>query len=73
MADPPLMVYVAVQLMNGRTPIRVYTSGEAAGAAAASGAPAAAPAASIPVFLKTSRLLMYVMPLTNPPAVVPEL
>jgi len=26
-ADPPLTVYVAVQLMNGCTPMRVYTSG----------------------------------------------
>ena len=56
--EPPLMVSVAVVLMNGRTPSLMYTSGLAvvAGAAEPTGSPAVKAAA--PPAVKTSRRLM---------------
>ena len=47
-SEPPLMVSVAVQLMNGRTPMRVYTSGLGSGGAGGVW-PAASPAATAPL------------------------
>src|SRR5216684_1246498 len=61
--EPPLIVRVAVVLMKGRTPMRVYTSGLVVLAAVAGeGAPAARPtaAATLPP-QKTSRRLSPAM------------
>src|SRR5882724_8898031 len=56
--EPPLMVSVAVVLMNGRTPMFVYTSGPVVRAGAADdGVPARPAAATTPARLKISRRL----------------
>src|SRR5260221_9553541 len=72
--EPPLMVSVAVVLMNGRTPMLVYTSGLVVPtAAAAAGAADASPAAAVaPLPRRTSRRLtpavdrlriLYILPI----------
>src|SRR5258708_18424273 len=56
--DPPLMVRVAVQLMNGLTPRRVYTSGVGPDVAAWDDAAPARPAVMAPVVCNKPRRLM---------------
>src|SRR5258708_5827138 len=56
--DPPLMVRVAVQLMNGLTPSRVYTSGVGPVAAPCDEAAPARPAVMAPVVCNKPRRLM---------------